>query len=87
MSKYICLLLLLTGSLAACALQSWAYSAPRETVIAQSDEQGDSDEEADSDDFYESDTDTENRDDSLENADGPDEGPIIGDEDNRPKER
>lgn len=81
MSKHICLLLLLTCSVAACAFQSWAYSAPRETVIAQSDEQ------ENSDDLYEPDTDTEDTDDSLENADGPDEGPIIGDEDNRPKER
>jgi len=82
MNKNLFLLLLLTCSLAAGAAQSWAYSAPRETAAVQSDEQDSSD---DSDD---SDSGDEDSDDSFdENADGPDEGPIIGDEDNRPKER
>lgn len=82
MSKHIWLLLLLTCSLAAGAAQSRAYSAPRETAVVQSDE------EDNSDDSYERDSGDEDSDDSFdENADGPDEGPIIGDEDNRPKER
>lgn len=86
----ICSLLVMCGSLTAYTVFAGAYMEPQETMTIQAEEQ------QDFGDWYEPnnqapETDderqTQETDNNQQNTDGLDEGPIIGDEDTRPKER
>lgn len=77
------------GSLTVYTVTADAYMEPRETVAIQAEEPEDFENWYEPDQAPQPDDEqqTQATDNNQQNTDGIDEGPIIGDEDTRPKER